>query len=33
MPVILHKDDEAHWLAADNREDIEALLSPYNDNK
>lgn len=32
MPVILHEDDEAQWLAADTREDIEALLNPYEDN-
>lgn len=31
MPVILHKDDEAQWLAADKREDIEPLLTPYED--
>jgi putative SOS response-associated peptidase YedK len=29
MPVILHKDDEDHWLLTDQREDIEPLLSPY----
>lgn len=29
MPVILHKDDEAQWLAADTEEDIKALLEPY----
>jgi len=33
MPVILHKDDEAHWLAADTQEDIEVLLRPYTDGK
>jgi putative SOS response-associated peptidase YedK len=31
MPVILHKDDETQWLAADKREDIEPLLTPYDD--
>lgn len=31
MPVILHRDDEAQWLAADTREDIEPLLRPYPD--
>jgi putative SOS response-associated peptidase YedK len=31
MPVILHKDDETQWLAADKREDIEPLLAPYED--
>lgn len=29
MPVILHHDDHAQWLAADRREDIEPLLMPY----
>jgi putative SOS response-associated peptidase YedK len=33
MPVILHKDDEAHWLAADSQEDIEVLLRPYTNGK
>lgn len=31
MPVILHKDDEAQWLSANGREDIEPLLQPYED--
>lgn len=29
MPVILHKDNHAQWLAADTRQDIEPLLMPY----
>ena len=29
MPVILHPDDEAQWLAADTEEDITVLLAPY----
>jgi putative SOS response-associated peptidase YedK len=29
MPVILHKDDHAQWLAADTQQDIEPLLMPY----
>lgn len=29
MPVILHHEDHAQWLAADRREDIEPLLTPY----
>lgn len=29
MPVILHKDDHAQWLAADRKEDILPLLMPY----
>lgn len=33
MPVILHKDDEEQWLAADNQEDIQVLLKPYTDGK
>ena len=33
MPVILHKDDEAQWLAADTEEDIAVLLRPYSDGK
>lgn len=32
MPVILHKADEAQWLAADRHDDIEPLLSPYDDD-
>lgn len=32
MPVILHKDDEEQWLAADRREDVEPLLLPYEDD-
>lgn len=32
MPVILHRSDEARWLAADTREDIEPLLVPYEDH-
>jgi len=28
MPVILHPDDEAQWLAADTEEDIRVLLTP-----
>jgi putative SOS response-associated peptidase YedK len=32
MPVIVHKDDEAQWMSADKREDIEPLLKPYHDN-
>lgn len=31
MPVILQSDDEARWLHADRREDIEPLLHPYHD--
>jgi len=33
MPVILHKDDEAQWLAADNEADISVLLQPYTNGK
>jgi putative SOS response-associated peptidase YedK len=33
MPVILHSDNKAQWLAADRREDIEPLLTPYEDNQ
>ena len=33
MPVILHRDDEAQWLAADNEQDIAVLLRPYSDGK
>jgi len=33
MPVILHRDDEAQWLAADNEQDIAVLLRPYGDGK
>lgn len=29
MPVILHKEDEAQWLAADTEDDIKVLLEPY----
>lgn len=29
MPVILHADDHAQWLAADRKEDILPLLMPY----
>lgn len=29
MPVILHKNDETQWLAADTEEDIKVLLEPY----
>lgn len=32
MPVILHKEDRAQWLAADTREEIETLLMPYSHN-
>lgn len=32
MPVILHRQNEAQWLEADTREDIEPLLVPYEDN-
>lgn len=32
MPVILHEDDHAQWLAADRREDLEPLLVPYRNN-
>lgn len=28
MPVILHPEDEAQWLAADTEEDIRVLLAP-----
>jgi len=28
MPVILHREDEAQWLAADTEEDIRVLLAP-----
>jgi len=34
MPVILHPDDEAAWLSPannNNRDDLEALLRPYED--
>lgn len=33
MPVILHREDELQWLAADNKEDIRALLRPYEDGE
>lgn len=33
MPVILHKDDEAQWLAADSQADMEILLRPYTNGK
>jgi len=33
MPVILHRDDEAQWLAADTEQDIAVLLQPYSDGK
>lgn len=33
MPVILHKNDEAQWLAADTEKDIAALLRPYTNDK
>lgn len=29
MPVILHKEDHAQWLAADTQDDLEPLLVPY----
>lgn len=29
MPVILHKEDEDQWMAAETEEDITALLEPY----
>lgn len=32
MPVILHREDEAQWLAADIPDDIQALLNPYDNN-
>lgn len=32
MPVILHKEDQAQWLAADTKEDLEPLLMPYADH-
>jgi putative SOS response-associated peptidase YedK len=32
MPVILHQQDEDTWLRADEREVIETLLQPYDDN-
>lgn len=33
MPVILHPEDEAQWLAADTEEDIQVLLVPLEDGE
>lgn len=30
MPVILHRDDESQWLAADTEAEIKVLLTPYD---
>lgn len=32
MPVILHEEDQAQWLGADSREDLEPLLVPYTNH-